>query len=126
MTLIASRFIFIVTNRGMLFVLLRNLIENGIKYNNSTHPIIKIKLDENENFFTFSVSDNGIGIEQKYHDRIFGLFKRLHNRESYEGSGLGLSISKKVVNRLNGEIWLESVSDNGSTFYFTIPKVNLN
>jgi signal transduction histidine kinase len=92
------------SNRGMLFVVLRNLIENAIKYNDKPEPIVKVRMQESDTEYIWSVSDNGIGIESRYHDRIFGLFKRLHNRETFQGSGLGLAIVKKIVNRFGGNI----------------------
>ncbi len=110
------------SNRGMLFVVLRNLIENAIKYNDKPEPIVKVRMQESDTEYIWSVSDNGIGIESRYHDRIFGLFKRLHNRETFQGSGLGLAIVKKIVNRFGGNIWLESEPGTGSTFYFTMMK----
>ena len=116
----------IITNRGMLFLVLRNLVENGVKYNTSEQPRIEITLDETANAYLFKVKDNGIGIPQAYHQRVFELFKRLHNRKDFQGSGLGLSISRKIVQRLQGEIGVDSIEGKGATFWFTLPKLHVN
>lgn len=114
----------IISNRGMLFIVLRNLIENSLKYNTSPKPKIIIKLEEADRMFLWTIKDNGIGIDPRYQQRIFELFKRLHNRESYEGSGLGLSISKKIIHKLQGEIGVISAENEGAEFWFTLPKID--
>ena len=84
---------------------------------------MKIKAKENENEWEFSIQDNGIGIEAQFYDKIFIIFQRLHNKEDYEGTGIGLSIAKRHVEFLGGRIWLESQPGTGTIFYFTIPKI---
>lgn len=102
----------------------QNLISNVIKYKKpDTPPKIHISsVQDNENKeYIFSISDNGIGIEEQYFDRIFNIFQRLHTREEHEWTGIGLSVVKRIVERHGGRIWLESEQGKGSTFYFTIP-----
>ena len=101
--------------------LLRNLISNAIKFRSEQPPKIHIGVQKGEKYWTFSVSDNGIGIDQQYYDRIFIIFQRLHNRENYSGTGIGLAISKRIVERHGGRIWIESKPNKGSTFFFTLP-----
>ncbi len=103
--------------------LFENLVSNALKYRNGCKPVIKIDCKENDDHFLFSVNDNGIGIDPKYSDKIFVLFQRLHSdKEAYEGTGVGLAISKKIVDLHRGNIWVRSEKGEGSTFYFTIPK----
>lgn len=109
-------------NADLIFLLVKNLIENGIKYNHKDPPIITIDSRETKNSFQIMIGDNGIGIEEKYFENIFGMFTRLHNRKQFQGSGMGLSICKKIVSQHKGKIWLESKPGIGSTFYFSIPK----
>ena len=106
--------------------LFQNLISNAIKFHDHETPIVHISAKESENEWTFGVKDNGIGIDSQYQEQIFHVFKRLHTREEYEGSGIGLSICKKIVERHGGRIWVESELGKGSTFYFTIPKTRNN
>ena len=87
-----------------------------------THPKVEIGYSDKEGAHEFFVKDNGIGIDKKYHEEIFGIFKRLHKQEEYEGTGAGLSIVKKIIDDHKGTIWIDSALGKGTTFYFTIPK----
>ncbi|CAA0227350.1 PAS domain-containing sensor histidine kinase [Tenacibaculum maritimum] len=100
--------------------LFQNLISNAIKFNDKEKGIIQVDFIENKSFYQFSIQDNGIGIEQKYHDKIFKIFHFL--KESSESTGIGLSIVKKIIDLYDGEIWLDSKLNEGTTFYFTIKK----
>ncbi|WP_460544586.1 ATP-binding protein, partial [Echinicola sediminis] len=102
--------------------LFQNLIINGIKFRRKeVKPEIAISVEKQEGSWLFAVKDNGIGIADHYHERIFMLFQRLHNREKYTGNGIGLAHCHKIVALHGGQIWLESEISKGSTFYFTIP-----
>lgn len=106
-----------------LRLLFQNLITNAIKFHKKTEiPKIRIYFVEKKLHYQFSITDNGIGISEEYQSKIFVIFQRLHNREEYEGTGIGLSHCKKIVELHGGEIWVNSKKDEGSTFNFTIPK----
>jgi len=111
----------ILCDEGQLRQLFQNLLGNGIKYQDSGAPRIHISSRQEGLHWLFSGKDNGIGIEPQYHERIFTIFQRLHNKEQYPGSGIGLAICKKIVERHGGKIWVESELGKGSTFYFTLP-----
>jgi len=102
-----------------------NLINNAIKFSskdNKESPKVEIGCRDKNEFYEFFVKDNGIGIDPKYHQRIFGIFKRLYTVHEYEGTGAGLAIVKRVMDDHGGKIWVESEPGKGATFYLTIPK----
>jgi light-regulated signal transduction histidine kinase (bacteriophytochrome) len=99
---------------------LQNLISNAIRYRSSEPPLIRIFARRDRGNWIFSVTDNGCGFDQEFAERIFGLFQRLHGRE-VEGTGMGLSISRKIVERHGGRIWAESKEGAGATFFFSLP-----
>ena len=102
--------------------LLQNLITNAIKFRTEDRaPRIRIAAAARDGMWIFSVEDNGIGIDEQYADRIFQMFQRLHGRGEYEGSGIGLAIAKKIVERHSGQIWFTSQPGRGTTFFFSMP-----
>ena len=111
----------VTVNSTELIQVFQNLILNGIKFHNEEAPKIHIAAEKKANEWVFSVQDNGIGIDPQYSERIFEIFKRLHTREKYSGTGIGLAICKKIIERHGGRIWVESELRKGSTFYFTLP-----
>jgi len=113
----------ILGNELYLKLLFQNLIENALKYNTSSIPKVEITTDENEIHHNIYVKDNGLGIDQKYYNIVFQPFKRLHSNKEYQGSGLGLSICKKIVERHQGIIQLNSNEDVGSLFTLSFPKI---
>jgi len=108
-------------NEKLKVQLFQNLIGNAIKYHGKDNPQIHVSAKKEKNQYLFSIKDNGIGISPDHLEKIFTIFKRLHTHEEYEGTGIGLSISQKIVHQQGGEIWVESELGKGSTFYFTIP-----
>ena len=102
--------------------LLQNLIGNALKYRGQHPPEVRITAEEKPHEVLFSVRDNGIGMDAKYFERIFVIFQRLHNREEYPGTGIGLAVCKRIVERHSGRICVESEVGKGSTFSFSISK----
>lgn len=104
--------------------LFQNLISNALKFRHARRPpSIRVAVDEADNgMYRVAVSDNGIGIDPSYHQAIFGVFQRLHTREEYPGTGIGLALCQRIVEHHGGTIWVESALDQGTTFYFTLPK----
>lgn len=104
-----------------LLQLFQNLIGNAIKYRSSEAPMVRVSASRQGDSWVFSVQDNGIGIAEQYHARIFQLFQRLHSQKQYSGTGIGLAICQRIVDRHGGRLWVESEPNRGSTFYFSIP-----
>ncbi len=110
-------------DRAQLIRLFQNLIGNAIKYSGDSPPEIHISTQEQDHDWVLSIRDNGIGMEPQYYERIFVMFQRLHARDEYTGTGIGLAICKRIVDRLQGRIWVESEPGTGSTFFLSIPKL---
>ncbi len=110
-------------DRDRISQLLANLISNGLKYNQSAEPWVEVGTladDEPGPWITVYVRDNGIGIDPQFHTKIFQLFRRLHTREEYEGTGAGLAICSKIVHAHGGRIWVESEPNQGATFFMSL------
>ncbi len=110
----------IVADSGQLARVFQNLIGNAVKFHGDQTPHIHLSADHRDNEWLFTISDNGIGIEAEYFERIFVIFQRLHTRREYPGTGIGLAICKRIIERHNGRMWVESQPGIGSTFFFTI------
>jgi light-regulated signal transduction histidine kinase (bacteriophytochrome) len=116
----------LVASESQMVQILQNLIGNAIKYRGERVPKIHVSVlqntnDQNGEEWIFSVADNGIGIDSKYFDRIFQIFQRLHGRQEYEGTGIGLAICKRILQQQGGRIWVESEPEQGSIFHFSLP-----
>ncbi len=112
----------VVADKTQLAQLFQNLIGNAIKFRKSHRPKIVIEADRENGNYVFAVRDDGIGIEEELLDRIFVIFQRLHNQKQYPGTGIGLAVCKKIVERHRGKIWVDSEVGKGTTFYFTLPE----
>jgi len=110
----------IMGDRSQLVQLMLNLISNALKYRDVASPHIRVSAKRNDKEWVFAVRDNGIGIAPRYHERIFDIFERLHDRQEYPGTGIGLAVCRRVVHRHGGKLWVESEPGHGSKFYFTI------
>jgi signal transduction histidine kinase len=111
----------VLANHGMLVRVFQNLISNALKFCKADRPIVRIAAEQHGGEWVFSVADNGIGIDPQYRDRIFLIFQRLHQQGEYPGTGIGLAVVKRIVERNGGRIWLESEPGKGTTFFFTLP-----
>ncbi len=107
---------------SQLVQLFQNLLANAIKFRAENFPHVHVSARDEGCEWVFSVRDNGIGIDRQYADRIFVIFQRLHTRQEYPGTGIGLAVCKRIVERHGGKIWFESETGKGSTFFFTVPK----
>jgi light-regulated signal transduction histidine kinase (bacteriophytochrome) len=112
----------ILGSKTELVQLFQNLIGNALKYHGEIPPVINVKAKDADVFWEFSIADNGIGIDPRFFKKIFVIFQRLHHKNEYSGTGIGLAICKKIIERHGGSIWVESAAGEGSTFYFTLPK----
>ncbi len=110
----------IVADETQIMELFQNLIANGLKFHGQDSPIVHISARREEKGWTFSFKDNGIGIDPQHYSKLFSIFQRLNPRD-YPGTGIGLAVSKKIVERHGGHIWVDSVPGKGATFYFFIP-----
>jgi PAS domain S-box-containing protein len=114
----------VTTDEAQLTQVFQNLVGNAIKYRRAEDPRVHVSAARDDgNGWTFSVRDNGLGIDPQYFERIFILFQRLHGRDEFEGTGIGLAVCKRIVERMGGRIWVESQPEKGSTFYFALPEM---
>lgn len=121
-----NKFPNIKTNPIWINEIFSNLIENAIKYNDKEACIIQLGYKDSTDFHTFCVKDNGRGVDEKYHDKIFRLFQTLENKEENPAAGIGLAIVKKIIMELGGDVWIESEANQFFTIYFNIPKKDMN
>jgi signal transduction histidine kinase len=118
--LVRNKLPIILGERTKLQQLFQNLIGNAIKFNNKEKGLIEVDVSDKKSFYQFSIKDNGLGIDEKYHNTVFKIFHSLNKNK--DSSGIGLSIVKKIVALYQGEIWLTSKPEKGTTFFFTLKK----
>lgn len=109
-------------NYTQLLQLMQNLLGNALKYRGEKDPLVQVGVEDSGDSWTIQVKDNGIGLDMRYSDKVFQVFQRLHQQKKYTGTGIGLSICKRIVEKMGGKIWVDSEPGKGSTFYFTIVK----
>jgi light-regulated signal transduction histidine kinase (bacteriophytochrome) len=112
----------VIADQPQLAQVFQNLISNAIKFRGQKQPRIHVSVQEQDLHWLFSVEDNGIGIDPRHTGKVFVIFQRLHTREEYPGTGIGLALCERIIKRHRGEIWFDSKPGEGSTFYFTFPK----
>ena len=115
---------FVKADETLLTQVIQNFVANGLKFKGSDNPIITITAEFVDPFWKIRIKDNGIGIEKEHQEKIFQLFKRLHFKEEYEGTGIGLAVCKKIIELFGGEIGVESEFGKGSCFWFTLKKAD--
>ncbi len=120
-TVVAGALPVVIADQSQLRQLFQNLIGNALKYRSDAPPVVRIDADREGNAWHFIVQDNGIGIAPEYADRIFVIFQRLHTQAEYPGTGIGLAVCKRIIDRHGGRIWVESTVGEGATFHFTLP-----
>ena len=108
-------------DRNQIIQLFLNILDNAVKFNRNSVKKVHLTIQKSKGSLTFCVWDNGIGIDNEYHEKIFKIFKKLHNHSEYPGSGIGLAICRKILEIHNGKIWVESKPGNGTKFYFLLP-----
>jgi light-regulated signal transduction histidine kinase (bacteriophytochrome) len=108
---------------SLLTAVLQNLVNNALKFHADEAPVVRVEAERDGDEWLFSVTDNGIGIEDQYADRIFAIFQRLHSKAAYSGTGIGLAMCRKIVEHHGGRIWLDTGYSGGSRFRFTLPVV---
>jgi light-regulated signal transduction histidine kinase (bacteriophytochrome) len=115
----------IVADESQMVQVMQNLIGNALKFHGPERPRVQISVSPGPGAWVFAVKDNGIGLNMENADKIFQMFQRLHGRGEYPGTGVGLAIVKKIVERHGGKIWVESEEGKGATFFFTVPEKGL-